>query len=104
MVSIQLLEKNWQCHFFGVARCTGYETSVSTGKFPSAWKVSTIVPIPKGKQSDKLANYRPVSVLPIVSKLIEKRERLTRGTFANTCSDITANSGALCHHVHQYQL
>ena len=31
-----------------------------------------IVPIPKGKQNNKLTNYRPISVLPIVSKLIEK--------------------------------
>ena len=31
-----------------------------------------IVPIPKGKQNNKLTNYRPISVLPIVSKLIER--------------------------------
>ena len=51
---------------------TLFNNSISTGRFPSDWKVGQIVPIPKGKQNNKLTNYRPISVLPIVSKLIEK--------------------------------
>ena len=51
---------------------TLFNISISTGRCPSDWKVGRIVPIPKGKQNNKLTNYRPISVLPIVSKLIER--------------------------------
>ena len=51
---------------------TLFNLSISTGRFPSNWKVGRIVPIPKGKQNKKLTNYRPISVLPVVSKLIER--------------------------------
>ena len=44
---------------------TLFNNSISTGRFPSDWKVGRIVPIPKGKQNNKLTNYRPISVLHI---------------------------------------
>ena len=37
------------------------------------WKVSSVVPIPKTATStDNPSNYRPISLLPVVSKLLEK--------------------------------
>ena len=39
---------------------------------PDLWKVGTITPMPKGKISTKPGDWRPVSVLPYPSKLIEK--------------------------------
>jgi hypothetical protein len=44
-----------------------------TGYFPAQWKVSQIITILKpGKPADKVTSYRPISVLPILSKLFEK--------------------------------
>ena len=49
-----------------------FNKSISTGTFPSAWKFARIVPIPKGGDRRNPANYRPVSLLSILSKLLEK--------------------------------
>ena len=49
-----------------------FSLSLTTGKFPKMWKIASIVPIPKlGNKSDP-SNYRPVSLLSIVSKILEK--------------------------------
>ena len=46
--------------------------SLSTGVFPDKWKYAKVFPIFKeGERSDP-NNYRPISVLPVVSKLIER--------------------------------
>ena len=37
-----------------------FNHSIQTGKLPSAWKVSNIIPIPKGSSSDEPHNYRPI--------------------------------------------
>ena len=49
-----------------------FNMSLSTGIFPDSWKSSLIVPIPKPGDSSNPGNYRPISLLPIVSKLLEK--------------------------------
>ena len=48
-----------------------FNLSISTGIFPTAWKVGRITPIPKGTNNSLPSGYRPISVLPVVSKLIE---------------------------------
>ena len=44
---------------------------VQTSTFPSSWKSSVIIPIPK-KPRPELADLRPISLLPIVSKVAER--------------------------------
>ena len=39
---------------------------------PSAWKKAIVVPIPKNTGLTDPANYRPISLLPIVSKVFER--------------------------------
>ena len=45
-----------------------------TGYFPKAWKISTILPIPKPGRDDytQTKNYRPISLLSCVGKLFER--------------------------------
>ena len=49
-----------------------FNLSISTGKFPSDWKFARVVPIPKAGARDNPANYRPISLLPIFSKILER--------------------------------
>ena len=45
---------------------------VATNNFPDAWKTARISPIPKITQPVELKYYRPVSILPVLSKVYEK--------------------------------
>ena len=46
--------------------------SLETGGFPADWKVSKITPIHKSNVRDCIENYRPISVIPSISKIIER--------------------------------
>ena len=46
--------------------------SLTTGIFPNDWKVARVTPIYKDDIKTNPNNYRPISVLPIVNKLIER--------------------------------
>ena len=46
--------------------------SLETSTFPSIWKSAKITPIYKSGNLDHVENYRPISVLPILSKILEK--------------------------------
>ena len=48
--------------------------SLSTLTFPSAYKVARVVPLHKGKDAPATApkSYRPVALLPVVSKVLER--------------------------------
>jgi len=42
------------------------------GRFPAEWKQAFVSPIPKVIGSAECCDYRPISLLPIVSKIAEK--------------------------------
>ena len=46
--------------------------SVTTGVFPSIWKQANVVPVFKKGSKKHPENYRPVSLLPLCSKILEK--------------------------------
>ena len=43
--------------------------SFSTGKFPTRWKTANVTPLFKQGAASDPSNYRPISVLPVVSKV-----------------------------------
>ena len=48
-----------------------FNTSIQTSMFPDSWKIARVTPIYKnGDRADK-SNYRPISVLPVISRLFE---------------------------------
>ena len=49
-----------------------FTKSIITGIYPTEWKMARVTPVfKKGEKSD-LNNYRPISVIPVVSKVFEK--------------------------------
>jgi hypothetical protein len=46
--------------------------SISTEKLPMEWKTANVVPIHKKGPKTEVSNYRPVSLLPIISKVMER--------------------------------
>lgn len=46
--------------------------SLETGVFPESWKTARIAVLPKKADCRKLDNLRPISILPILGKIIEK--------------------------------
>ena len=49
-----------------------FNISIQTGTYPSTWKLAKVTPLfKKGSRQDP-SNYRPISVLPTISKVLEK--------------------------------
>ena len=56
----------------GRSLCDLFNKSLFAGKFPEDWKIARIAPIFKSGAKDDRSNYRPISVLPFISRLFEK--------------------------------
>lgn len=52
--------------------CFIFNQSISTGIFPDSLKIAKVSPIFKKGDSSSLDNYRPISLLPACSKVLEK--------------------------------
>jgi len=46
--------------------------SLQTGTIPTEWKKSLIVPVPKTSSATTPNDYRPISLLSILSKVLER--------------------------------
>ena len=46
--------------------------SLTTGVFPTDWKVAKVMPIHKSGPFTNFDDYRPISILPVLSEIIEK--------------------------------
>ncbi len=49
-----------------------YRTSLAEGYVPDDWKSAFIVPIHKKGDQQRVSNYRPVSLTPVICKLLER--------------------------------
>ena len=49
-----------------------YNQSLKLGIFPESWKTAKVVPIFKSGDTSLVNNYRPISLLPLPGKLLEK--------------------------------
>ena len=56
--------------------------SISSRKFPRRWKTAKVVPLHKKEDKTLPKNYRPVALLPVLSKTLEKLWPIL------TCSDV----------------
>ena len=62
--------KNCENCFFDLTNCIN--EAIKNNKFPNSLKLSDITPVFKKLDPSDKANYRPVSVLPLLSKVFEK--------------------------------
>ena len=58
--------------------------SMETGYVPNIFKTAKVIPIYKAKDAQELTNYRPVSLLPSISKILEKVIHKRLYTFLNS--------------------
>ena len=49
-----------------------FKSMINEGVFPDDWKKSNVVPIHKKESKNLIKNYRPVSILPMFSKVFER--------------------------------
>jgi len=52
--------------------CNIINTAIEEKSFPQQWKISKITPIPKIDHPLEPSDYRPISILPILSKVYER--------------------------------
>ena len=51
---------------------TLYNFCLANNRFPNEWKKSNVLPLFKNGTKDICSNYRPVSILPVISKIFER--------------------------------
>ena len=68
-----------------------FNLCLSEGKFPTSWKKADVIPLHKKDNKDVCNNYRPVSILPVVSKILE------RIAFKNVYNFFHQHSLLTCH-------
>lgn len=69
------------------------------GKFPKLWKNANVIPVPKSASPSLLSHFRPISILPVMSKVLEKivQEQLNEFLHKNKILSST-QSGFRSHH------
>ena len=60
------------CHSFLKPLCFIINLSFHSGIFPDELKVARVIPLFKAGDKSCFSNYRPVSVLPVLSKVFER--------------------------------
>ena len=56
----------------GASVIAATNVSLSTGIVPCDWKMARVVPLYKSGGHESMDNYRPISILPVMSKIMEK--------------------------------
>lgn len=49
-----------------------FNYSLQYGVFPDLWKIASVKPLPKKPNADDVKSFRPISILCVLSKLLEK--------------------------------
>lgn len=60
------------CDQIAPSLCAIFNQSLRSGRIPSEWKSADITPIHKKDLKEPAENYRPISLLPIISKVLER--------------------------------
>ena len=86
-ISVKLLKKI--IHFIVDPLLYIFNLSITSGACPDSLKIAKVIPIFKKDDSSLMSNYRPISPLPAISKILEKilYERLYNFVTSNSLID-----------------
>ena len=70
-----------------------FNCSLNSESFPDKWKIAKILPLFKGGDRENVNNYRPVSLLPLPGKLLEKIVHKRISTFWEENNILSTNQG-----------
>ena len=73
-----------------------FNNPLSEGIFPECFKMVKIIPIFKSGDSNSLANYRPISMLPFLSKMFEKLVCARRDSYLKSNNILRKNLFGFC--------
>ena len=60
-----------------------FNVSLNSGVFPNCLKTARVIPLSKSKISNLVENFRPISLLPLMSKILEKLLKCRCTNFIN---------------------
>ena len=68
--------------------------SLSSSKFANRWRIGHVIPLHKGKQLEKTksSSYRPISLLPLISKLVERAAQMQVLEFMEKTKQMNGNN------------
>ena len=72
-----------------------FNDCLNKGKFPHEWKKANVVPVHKKGNKQSFKNYRPISLLPICSKIFERLIYNEMFTFFTENNLISPNQSGL---------
>ena len=67
---VRVVKQN--AEYFAEIICSQFNESINSSKFPLSVKLVNITPVFKSESRNHKNNYRPVSILPLISKVFEK--------------------------------
>ena len=67
---VRVVKEN--AEYFAEIICSQFNESINSSKFPLSFKLANITPVFKNQSGNHKNNYRPVSILPLISKVFEK--------------------------------
>lgn len=68
-IPTEIIKENRE--LFAIPLTTLFNQSIQAGTFPDRFKQAKIIPIHKTRSKIDISNYRPISILPIFSKIFE---------------------------------
>ena len=69
-IPVKILKEN--ADYFAEHICLQFNETICSSKFPTSFKFANVTPVFKQGSRNQEGNYRPISILPIISKIFEK--------------------------------
>ena len=79
------------CNELSQSLCTIFNKSLEEGIVPTGLKIAKIIPIYKANDKKVVSNYRPISVLPVFSKILERLVNNKLINFLNKYNILSVN-------------
>ena len=67
---VRVVKEN--AEYFAEIICSQINESINSSKFPLSFELANITPVFKSESRNHKNNYRPISILPLISKVFEK--------------------------------